>query len=432
MSKESAFLGGKATTRIQAWPVNIRHKCYQLINSLIGGNRTTNEYRANSHVPVFDFQGKRYFMNVLRRMRLMAVVLFVLWLSGCASTDMVRGQLNFDLRSEGARPEVLWPPAPETPRYRYLGELVGEPNFTQSSSSQSHLKTAFNWLVGLFETNTEVLLQRPQHGTVSASGRIYVVDSGRNAIVGFDPNPPPEDDSGDKDGQLLVWDRVDENSRFASPIAVAIVWNGDLAVSDAKLGVVVRLNSKGQPIGKIGAPQLKRPTGLAFDAERGLLFVADTVAHDIKVFDVMGQLVKTFGAPGDGVGEFNAPTHLAFSGGHLYVSDTLNSRVQVFEPDGRRIREFGERGLYVGDLMRPKGVAIGDAGITYVVESYYGHLLAYSRQSELLLDISGSGLKGGEFRLPSGVWTDSKDRLFVADMFNGRVVVFQYLRPGSE
>lgn len=370
-------------------------------------------------------------MIVLPRWRLTAFILLVLLLTGCASTDTIRGQLNYDLRPENARPAVFWPPAPETPRYRYVGELVGQPNFAKRSQVKDGLTTAFHWLVGLFETSSEVFLQRPQHGAVSDSGRVYVVDTGRNAVLAFDPNPPAEDDAENQDGQLLVWEKATKQVRFAAPVAVAIVWEGDLAVSDSMLGAVLRLDKKGEPIGTIGVGELKRPTGLAFDAERGWLFVADTVAHDIKVFDAAGKLLHTLGAPGEGPGQFNAPTHLTFSGGHLYVSDTLNSRIQVFNPDGSWVREFGERGLYVGNLMRPKGVAVGDAGITYVVESYYGHLLAFNGQSELLLDITGSGLKGGEFRLPSGAWTDKQGRLFIADMFNGRVVVFQYIHQSG-
>ena len=68
-------------------------------------------------------------MTALLHLRLTTAVLFALFLSGCASTDTIRGQLNYDLRPEGARPAVFWPPAPDTPRYRYLGELVGQPNF---------------------------------------------------------------------------------------------------------------------------------------------------------------------------------------------------------------------------------------------------------------------------------------------------------------
>lgn len=366
-------------------------------------------------------------MTALLHLRLTAAVLFALILSGCASTDTIRGHLNYDLRPEGARPAVFWPPAPDTPRYRYLGELVGQPNFAPIESNTSGLETAFKWIVGLFEVNTTLLLQRPQHGTVSDSGRIYVVDAGRNAVLAFDPNPPPEEDSKEQGGHLAVWEMATKNVRFAGPVAVAVAWNGDIVVSDAILGAVMRLNNKGEPLGTLGVGQLKRPTGLAFDRERGLLFVADSVAHDIKVFDGSGKLVNTIGQPGEGEGEFNAPTHLTFSDKQLFVSDTLNSRIQVFNADGRRLREFGERGLYVGNLARPKGVAFGDADITYVVESYYGHLLAYNQQNQLLLNITGSGLKGDRFQLPSGVWTDKQGRIFIADMFNGRIVMFQFL-----
>jgi hypothetical protein len=30
------------------------------------------------------------------------------------------------------------------------------------------------------------------------------------------------------------------------------------------------------------------------------------------------------------------------------------------------------------------------------------------------------------------VWTDSRNRVFVADMFNGRVVLFQFLGGGAD
>ena len=368
-------------------------------------------------------------MNVLLRLPLTICAIFSLLLGGCASTDTIRGQLSYDLRPEGVRSAAFWPPAPDTPRYRYIGELIGEPNFVQTKKSQITLTVAFKWIVGLFETNNPVMLQRPQHGAVSDGGRIYVVDAGRNAVLVFDSKPPPDDDSDNKEGHMLVWQLAGKNIKFLAPVALAIVWNGDIVVSDAELGVVARLNDKGQPVGMLGAGQLQRPTGLAFDGKRGLLFVADTVANQIKVFDGTGQLVKTFGAPGAGKGEFNAPTHLAFSDGQLLVTDTFNSRVQVFDTEGHYLREFGERGLFVGNLVRPKGVAFGDSGIVYVVESYYGNLLAYNKQNELLLAITGSGLKGGGFRLPSGVWTDKKGRLFIADMFNGRVVMFQFISP---
>ena len=66
-------------------------------------------------------------------------------------------------------------------------------------------------------------------------------------------------------------------------------------------------------------------------------------------------------------------------------------------------------------------------GHVYVIESYYDHILVFSDSGELLIPIGGTGKEAGQFFLPAGAWTDDGSRLFVADMFNGRVVVLDYM-----
>jgi len=46
------------------------------------------------------------------------------------------------------------------------------------------------------------------------------------------------------------------------------------------------------------------------------------------------------------------------------------------------------------------------------------------------MPLGGTGSSTGRFFLPAGVWTDDRNRVFVADMFNGRVVVFSFLGGG--
>ena len=119
--------------------------------------------------------------------------------------------------------------------------------------------------------------------------------------------------------------------------------------------------------------------------------MADTHAHDIKVFSDDGKLLKVIGKRGEGDGEFNFPTHMTFAADKLYVTDTLNSRVQIFDPDGNMIRKFGKLGLYVGDLVRPKGVTVDSANNIYVIESLYDNLLVYDSQGRTLLGVGGGG-----------------------------------------
>jgi DNA-binding beta-propeller fold protein YncE len=314
----------------------------------------------------------------------------------------------------------IWP-APQTqevPRYRYLGELTGQANFAAGNGAGAQARRVLSLLVGLDERDPDpVVLQRPQSGTVDAAGRILVTDVSRRAVFVFD----------EARGTLTVWEDAGPQLSFEAPIGIAIGRDGEVLVADATLRRVVRLDRDGKPLGAFGERVLRRPTGIARDPARGLVFVADTHAHDIKVFDDDGRLIDTVGHRGDGPGEFNYPTHLSFARGRLYVTDNLNARIQVLFATGEVALRFGERGLFVGNLVRPKGVATDDEGNIYVVESLYDTLLVFDPEGRLLLSIGGTGSGVGKFFLPAGVWVDARNRVFVADMFNGRVVVFNFL-----
>jgi DNA-binding beta-propeller fold protein YncE len=321
-------------------------------------------------------------------------------------------------------PLRAWPASPEVPRYRYSGQLIGEANYRPSGEAQRPaLRSALEWIVGLGDGPTPVdELLRPASGATDGCGRIVVTDAGRAGVFAFEPTGGP-----------TVLEFASGASRFVSPSGIACGPEGALFVADAALGYVAQLDRDGTPRRRIGQGELQRPTGLAYDRERGELYVADTRAHEVKVFDVSGALVRRFGGQGEAAGEFNAPTHLWFRAGELYVTDTMNSRVQVFARGATMPRlVLGARGLYVGQLVRPKGVATDSAGNIYVVESYYDHLLVFDRDGRFLLPIGGIGRDVGQFFLPAGVWVDERDRVYVADMFNGRVVVLQFLGAGAD
>ena len=262
-------------------------------------------------------------------------------------------------------------------------------------------------------------MQRPQSGVVDMAGqRILVTDTSRQAVYVFDQ----------KEGRLNIWENASSREHFVGPTGIALGTAGEVYVADAELGYVARLNQKGESIGVIGKGVLDRPLGLAFDAVTQQLYVVDVHAHDIKVFDPEGRLLRTLGKRGEAAGEYNFPTYLALARGELYVADTMNARVQVVDAmTGQAKRIIGERGLSMGNLVRPKGVAVDTDGNVYVVESYYDYLLVFNRDGELLLPIGGTGAGAGQFYLPTGVWTDANNRVFVADMFNGRVAIFQFL-----
>ncbi|MDH5265829.1 MAG: 6-bladed beta-propeller [Betaproteobacteria bacterium] len=323
------------------------------------------------------------------------------------------------LEIDPARAMRTWPHAPEVPRYRHEGTLLGEANYlAPGEAAKPAWRSALEWAAGLGEGRDPVdELLRPAGGASEGCGRIVVSDPGRGGVFAFRPEGGPE-----------ILEFATGSRRFVSPTGIACGPGGSLFVADSALGYVVEFDEKGGLRRQVGAGILRRPTGLAFDRERAELYVADTASHDVKVFDAGGRLLRRIGGRGEAPGEFNFPTHLWFRAGDLYVSDTMNGRVQVFARGASQPRlVVGSRGLNVGQLVRPKGVATDSAGNIYVVESYYDHLLVYDREGRFLLPIGGLGQDAGQFYLPAGLWVDERDRVFVADMFNGRVVVLQFL-----
>lgn len=352
--------------------------------------------------------------------RLAALVLILIWAAGCSTTaEKPVFRLGMDSSAETKR--LLWPRNEDgaIPRYFYAGELTGETNFLRESrladDAKGMLARFFDFIIG---ESQPLRLDRPVAGVVDESGRILVTDMGRSAVFVFD----------ERGGKLSLWDKAFKVTGFISPVGIALGPEGQVFVADAELAVVARLDREGHTLEPIGRGQLKRPTGVAYAPQSQQLYVCDTGTHQIKVFDLNGQLLASWGQRGEGTGEFNYPTHIALGHEKLYVSDTLNARVQILSAaTGSYLGTVGRRGLYVGDMVRPKGVATDSEQNIYVIESYHDYMLIYNRRGEFLMPIGGVGDGPGYFHLPAGVWVDVRNRVFVADMINGRVAVFQFL-----
>jgi hypothetical protein len=230
--------------------------------------------------------------------RLLSVLFGLIVLAGCATREPAVLRYGVQDAPEGKR--LLWPPEPEVPRYMYAGQLLGEANFRSAGARAAEgLMGVLRAIAGVIVGEAKpVELARPQSGAVDPAGRIYVTDASRQAVFVFDPVA----------GRLDIWEKAEGLANFTTPVALAV--GKDLVyVTDAELGIVARLDPTGTPQRALGRGFLKRPTGLALDAERGELYVSDTAAHDVKVLDLAGNLKRVLGRRGEGEGEFNYPTH---------------------------------------------------------------------------------------------------------------------------
>ena len=210
----------------------------------------------------------------------------ILLLSGCAAAPT---EMHYFPEGRDPQSNLVWPGPPAVARLGYAGELVGEQNFrTVDGAEDGAALRVLRWIAGVAGANesTKQLL-RPQSGMVDSLGRILVTDAGREAVVVFD----------ETNARLAVWDQAEPGRGFLSPVGIIGDGAGGYLVADADIGYVVRLDGDGSPNGVFGRGILERPTGLSRDAVSHEIFVADSAAHDIKVFDEQGTLLRNARPP---------------------------------------------------------------------------------------------------------------------------------------
>lgn len=323
-----------------------------------------------------------------------------------------------DPAQEAGGGPVVWPAPPARPRIRWVAAVTTPEDLGIQPSLWDRAVRVVAGAEGR-------RLVRPT-GIAARDGILYMADPGAPALWVWDAPARRVTRVGEVGGRPL-----------SSPVALALgagPRSGHVFLADSALAVVSVHAADGQPLAVIADSRFRRPAGLAYDAARDRLYVADSAAHQIWVLDGAGRPVGAYGMRGTGPGEFNFPTHLALEpDGTLWVTDALGYRVQALGPDGKLRGYFGRQGDTAGDFASPKGVALDSEGHVYVVEALFDAVQVFDRQGSLLLTFGEPGVGRGQFWLPGGLFIDPKDRIYVADAYNGRIQVFEYLprTPGE-
>jgi len=160
---------------------------------------------------------------------------------------------------------IVWPASPERARIRYVGEL----------RTDADLKPAVSFFKGvgnaLFGEEPIQAMLTPFAVCTDGGDRIFVADSGAQVVHVFDIGTR----------RYEKWHPEKDGQRFAQPVGVA--WNSiahQLFVADSVAGSVYVFDSRGRFLGPlpINVP-LKRPCGLAYEATRNRLFITDPRAR---------------------------------------------------------------------------------------------------------------------------------------------------------
>ncbi len=255
---------------------------------------------------------------------------------------------------------------------------------------------------------------RPYSVVTDSHGRIIVTDPGAFGVHIFDFEQQ----------KYKFLSRREAKEPLESPQCVAVDRQDNIYVTDSDAGKIFVFNANGKfqrTIGSLkgGEGFFKRPTGIAVDSDSQRIYVSDTWRNKIYVTDMQGSVLQVIGRAGVRNGEFNYPTELRLHGDDLIVTDAMNFRVQV-------LSRAGTFRYAIGDLFRPKGIGVDSEGHIYVVEGLSNLVQVFDDQGRLLYYFGQKGSGFGDFQLPTGLFIDRNDRVFVIDSFNRRGQIFRY------
>lgn len=312
---------------------------------------------------------------------------------------------------------LVWPAPPAITRIRWLNSVQGE----QDVDNAPVKKRKTSWMdkmagVSLPQERGKPRLVKPYGVDSDSKGIVYVADTGNGFVFAFDLEKKKVSYRGVGALQTpsgLVVDDVDR-----------------LFVADSGQRAVFVFRPDGGIEGMFGQDRLARPVGLAVDNENRFLYVVDTAANRVVVFDADDyRFLRYVSKTGDLIdGGMSAPTNAAVdSECNLYVTDTFNSRVLVFDADGVFLSSFGKPGSTPGTFMRPKGIAVDQDNHIYVADAEFNNVQIFDQDGHVLLFFGQRGETAGAFTLPTGIAVDKQSRVLVTEQWLGRLQLFRYV-----
>jgi DNA-binding beta-propeller fold protein YncE len=229
-------------------------------------------------------------------------------------------------------------------------------------------------------------------------------------------------------GSVFIYDSTlaltGEIKTSGKPLGVAVHPLGDVYVGNDARDRVEVYSPAGLLTATIGEGSLQMPNDLAFDGN-GLLYVVDSQRNRVEVFDpATGENLRTIGA-----GQLRFPSALAISGQEIFVADQANFRVRVFDLQGNLLRSFGSevsQGFmnynWKGRFVRIQGLAVDSAGRLHALDCEMGIIQILNASTGAYIDSYGTkGSAPGELDLPLGIDISAYGETAVANTRNERV-----------
>jgi DNA-binding beta-propeller fold protein YncE len=222
---------------------------------------------------------------------------------------------------------------------------------------------------------------------------------------------------------------------LVAPIGIGIGRNGLVYVVDSGASTIKVFNTAGTFLYKFNAiddgenKKLKSPIHLALDANDNV-WVTDRRLKSLYVFDSAGKFLRTV-VPNNDPAFIWAPLGVNVdASGDVFVTDVLGAtlqRVVVLDSKGAIKAVFGKAGQVIdakageGDLSYPNGVVvspgIGDARELFIADSNNRRIQVFSPSGKFKRIIMSQGT-------PRGITLDAKKRLYIVDVLSHQVDIF--------
>ena len=198
---------------------------------------------------------------------------------------------------------------------------------------------------------------------------------------------------------------------------------------DGKL--VQTLGTRGQR-GRDAGKLFDRPTDIAWLPD-GTFFISDGYGGKrVAKFDKTGKFLMDWGSePKDkanpGPNEWNTVHSIAISKDRrIFVADRGHHRMQVFDENGKFLDMFT-----TGMRSSPYYHIITEDQMLWMSDGGTQRFTKYDLNGKYLYGWGGPGRQTGQFGGPHQFSVDQEGNLYVAEVFNGRVVKFKP-KPGAD
>jgi streptogramin lyase len=267
---------------------------------------------------------------------------------------------------------------------------------------------------------------------IDKQDNIWVVDKGSNLILKMNPQ-----------GRVLwVFGRKGESSHLDVPPDFASQMSGILQ----RAGVAVTPPANNNPRNPVPVHRdnvFNQPTDVAWDSQGNSYFSDGYVNSRVAKASPRGEWLASWGALGNGPGQFDTPHGIAVSPkDEIFVADRGNRRIQVLDTNGKYLREFTidvpvdtKRGKIVYGAEAPNAktgslapgapdalcMTPGPNPVLFVGDLYPSRIYKVSLEGKVLGVYGQPGRNLGEFGWIHGIACPSENEIWVAELINWRV-----------